>query len=66
MTPPSFDKQPVRDYLESTGWDKRPPPPPLPSEIVQETSDRYVSAYERLTGKPFHRGDSDRSAEVAG
>jgi len=65
-TPPSFDKQPVRDYLESTGWDKRPPPPPLPPEVVQETSDRYVSAYKRLTGKPFNRGDSDRSEPVVG
>ncbi len=59
-TPPSFDKQPVRDWLESTGWDKRPPAPALPPEVVQETSDRYVSAYERLTGKPF-----DRSTGVA-
>ena len=59
-TPPSYDKQPVRDWLESTGWDKRPPAPPLPPEVVQETSDRYVSAYERLTGKPF-----DRSTGVA-
>ena len=60
-TPPSFDKQPVRDWLESTGWDKRPPAPPLPAEVVEATSERYVSAYERLTGKPF-----DRFAGVAG
>ena len=60
-TPPSFDKQPVRDWLETTGWDKRPPAPPLPPEVVQATSDRYVAAYERLTGKRF-----DRSADVAG
>ena len=59
-TPPSFDKQPVRDWLEGTGWDKRPPPPALPPEVVEATSERYVSAYERLTGKPF-----DRSAGVA-
>ncbi len=57
-TPPSFDKQPVRDWLESTGWDKRPPAPPLPPEVVQATSDRYVSAYERLTGKPFDRAEA--------
>jgi len=50
-TPPSFDKQPVRDWLESSGWDKRPPPPDLPSEVVAATSTRYLSAYERLTGK---------------
>ena len=60
-TPPSFDKQPVRDWLEQTGWDKTPPAPALPSEVVTATSDRYVSAYERLTGKTF-----DRTAGVAG
>ena len=59
-TPPSFDKQPVRDWLEAQDWDKRPPAPPLPPEVVEATSERYVSAYERLTGKPF-----DRSAGVA-
>jgi phosphoribosylaminoimidazole-succinocarboxamide synthase len=59
-TPPSFDKQPVRDWLEGTGWDKRPPAPPLPPEVVETTSERYVSAYERLTGKRF-----DRSPTVA-
>jgi phosphoribosylaminoimidazole-succinocarboxamide synthase len=52
-TPPSFDKQPLRDWLEGTGWDKTPPPPPLPPEVVQATRDRYVAAYERLTGLPF-------------
>ena len=54
-TPPSFDKQPVRDWLEDSGWDKRPPPPDLPPEVVAATSERYVSAYERLTAKPFDR-----------
>jgi phosphoribosylaminoimidazole-succinocarboxamide synthase len=52
-TPPSFDKQPVRDYLESTGWDKKPPPPPLSPEAVEATSTRYVEAYERITGRRF-------------
>ncbi len=47
-TPPSFDKQPVRDYLAATGWDQRPPPPPLPDEIVQATSERYREAFLRL------------------
>lgn len=52
-TPPSFDKQPVRDYLEALGWDKKPPPPPLPTDVVDATSARYVEAYERITGKMF-------------
>ena len=49
--PPSFDKQPVRDWLEGTGWDKQPPPPHLPDEVVQETSSRYITAYERICGR---------------
>ncbi|HKH05496.1 MAG TPA: phosphoribosylaminoimidazolesuccinocarboxamide synthase [Acidimicrobiales bacterium] len=52
-TPPSFDKQPVRDYLEGLDWDKTPPPPPLPPEVVDATSRRYVEAYERITGRRF-------------
>ena len=52
-TPPSFDKQPVRDWLETTGWDKTPPPPALPAEVVTSSRARYVEAYERLTGKRF-------------
>jgi phosphoribosylaminoimidazole-succinocarboxamide synthase len=52
-TPPSFDKQPLRDWLEGTGWDKTPPPPALPDDVVQATRDRYVAAYERVTGKSF-------------
>jgi phosphoribosylaminoimidazole-succinocarboxamide synthase len=50
-TPPSFDKQPLRDHLEATGWDKTPPPPALPPEVVAATSARYVEAYERVTGR---------------
>ena len=49
-TPPSYDKQPVRDWLENTGWDKTPPPPRLPDEVVEATSTRYTSAYEMITG----------------
>ena len=52
-TPPSFDKQPLRDWLEGTGWDKTPPPPSLPADVVEATRDRYVEAYERLTGLRF-------------
>ena len=55
-TPPSFDKQPLRDWLESTGWDKTPPPPALPPGVVDATSARYRDAYERLTGLPFASG----------
>lgn len=50
-TPPSLDKQPVRDYLESSGWDKRPPPPPLPADVVRDTSERYREAWRRLVGE---------------
>jgi phosphoribosylaminoimidazole-succinocarboxamide synthase len=52
-TPPSFDKQPVRDYLDGLDWDKAPPPPPLPAEVVEATSARYIEAYERITGRAF-------------
>ncbi|MGE0456345.1 MAG: phosphoribosylaminoimidazolesuccinocarboxamide synthase [Vicinamibacteria bacterium] len=48
---PSFDKQFVRDYLETLGWDKRPPGPALPDEIVARTRERYREAYARLTGR---------------
>lgn len=52
-TPPSFDKQPLRDYLETLDWDKTPPPPPLPDDVVATTTSRYVDAYERITGRSF-------------
>ncbi|MEO7555024.1 MAG: phosphoribosylaminoimidazolesuccinocarboxamide synthase [Acidimicrobiales bacterium] len=52
-TPPSFDKQPVRDYLDGLDWDKTPPPPPLPAEVVEASSARYQEAYERITGAPL-------------
>lgn len=47
----SFDKQFVRDYLESVSWDKTPPAPALPEEIVRKTSEKYLQAYRQLTGK---------------
>jgi phosphoribosylaminoimidazole-succinocarboxamide synthase len=50
---PSFDKQFVRDYLTSTGWDKNSDPPSLPEEIVSKTREMYIAAYERLTGNAF-------------
>jgi len=53
VTPPSVDKQPVRDYLDGLDWDKRPPPPALPDEVASATSSRYVEAYERITGRSF-------------
>ncbi|MBV9413032.1 MAG: phosphoribosylaminoimidazolesuccinocarboxamide synthase [Acidimicrobiia bacterium] len=52
-TPPSFDKQPVRDWAESTGWDKKPPAPSVPAEVIDASRTRYVEAYERLTGRSF-------------
>ena len=52
-SPPSFDKQFVRDFLEKTGWNKTPPAPVLPPDVVAGTRARYVEAYERLTGEPF-------------
>jgi phosphoribosylaminoimidazole-succinocarboxamide synthase len=50
---PSFDKQYVRDWLTSSGWDRVSPPPELPSDVVEATRERYVTAYERLTGRRF-------------
>ncbi len=50
-TPPSFDKQPFRDWLAAKSWDRTPPPPEVPDEIVRVTSERYVAAYERVTGR---------------
>jgi phosphoribosylaminoimidazole-succinocarboxamide synthase len=50
---PSFDKQPLRDYLDGLDWDKTPPPPPLPAAVIAATRERYVEAYERVTGQSF-------------
>ena len=52
-TPPSFDKQPVRDFLDGLDWDKSPPPPPLGDQVVEATRARYIEAYERITGRSF-------------
>ncbi|MGH2833105.1 MAG: phosphoribosylaminoimidazolesuccinocarboxamide synthase [Solirubrobacteraceae bacterium] len=50
---PSFDKQYVRDWASQSGWDKRPPAPAIPEDVVAGTRERYVEAYERITGEPF-------------
>jgi phosphoribosylaminoimidazole-succinocarboxamide synthase len=49
-SPPSYDKQFVRDYLETLDWDKTPPPPPIPAEVIEATAAKYREAFERLTG----------------
>ena len=50
---PSFDKQFVRDWASSTGWDRTPPAPAIPDDVVASTREKYVEAYERITGEPF-------------
>ena len=51
MSPPSYDKQYVRDYLETLDWDKTPPAPKLPADVIAKTSEKYREALQRLTGK---------------
>ena len=53
--PPSFDKQFVRDWLETTGWNKTPPAPELPQEVVEKTREKYLEAYRQLTGSELRR-----------
>ena len=60
---PSFDKQYVRDWASGTGWDRTPPAPAIPDDVVARTREKYVEAYERITGEPFsawleHTGSS--------
>jgi phosphoribosylaminoimidazole-succinocarboxamide synthase len=50
---PSFDKQFVRDWASGTGWDKQPPAPPIPDDVVARTREKYVEAYELIAGEPF-------------
>jgi phosphoribosylaminoimidazole-succinocarboxamide synthase len=59
---PSFDKQFVRDWLDGEGWDHNPPPPRLPADVVAATRDRYIEAYERVTGAPFETWTKEVSA----
>jgi phosphoribosylaminoimidazole-succinocarboxamide synthase len=54
---PSFDKQFVRDWLDTSGWNREPPPPELPPEVVAKTALKYREAYERITGEPYDRYD---------
>jgi phosphoribosylaminoimidazole-succinocarboxamide synthase len=54
--PPSFDKQYVRDWLQQSGWNKTPPAPALPAEVAKVTSEKYMEAFERLTGQPLTLG----------
>ena len=53
ISPPSFDKQFVRDYLESLTWDKTPPAPALPESVIAKTSAKYIEAYRQITGQPL-------------
>jgi phosphoribosylaminoimidazole-succinocarboxamide synthase len=55
---PSFDKQPVRDWLVASGWNKEPPAPMLPPEVIKATTSRYVEAYQRLTGRTLQNVSS--------
>jgi len=52
-SPPSYDKQYVRDHLDTIGWNREPPPPALPSDVVEGTRARYIEAYEAVTGQSF-------------
>jgi len=56
---PSFDKQPVRDWLVQSGWNKEPPAPMLPPDIIEATSKRYMQAYEKITGRKLASLDTD-------
>lgn len=63
---PSYDKQPVRDWLEATGWDKQPPAPSLPPEVVADTAARYRRAFTLLTGRELVRAAGSGSGKVHG
>jgi phosphoribosylaminoimidazole-succinocarboxamide synthase len=57
-SPPSFDKQYVRDFVAASGWDREPPAPRLPDEVIAGTRERYATAFERLTGEPWRGGEA--------
>ena len=52
---PSFDKQFIRDWLESSGWNKTPPPPSLPLDVITKTSQKYLEAFQKLTGQDIKK-----------
>ena len=52
---PSFDKQYVRDWLLASGWNQEPPAPKLPADVALKTTEKYVQAYEKITGRKFQR-----------
>jgi len=52
---PSFDKQFIRDWLENSGWNKRPPPPSLPEDVIRKTSEKYLEAFKKLTGQDIKK-----------
>jgi phosphoribosylaminoimidazole-succinocarboxamide synthase len=62
---PSFDKQYVRDWAAGSGWDKKPPAPPIPDDVVKGTRARYVEVYELITGEPFEAW-LERTGSAAG
>ena len=61
---PSFDKQYVRDWAAASGWDKKPPAPAIPEDVVAGTRARYIEAYERIAGEPFADWLERTGAEV--
>ena len=65
-SPPSFDKQYVRDHYLAIGWDQKPPAPPVPAEVVAGTRARYIEAYERITGRSFSDWYGPGSAATSG
>jgi phosphoribosylaminoimidazole-succinocarboxamide synthase len=63
---PSFDKQFVRDWASSTGWDRTPPAPEIPDDVVAKTREKYIEAYERITGEPFDAWLTRTAAQPTG
>jgi phosphoribosylaminoimidazole-succinocarboxamide synthase len=57
-SPPSFDKQYVRDFVSASGWNKEPPAPTLPQDVIDGTRERYLTAYERLTGERWRAAEA--------